>query len=141
MAKGIGVLLILAGTFVALAGQKATRPPACQDEEALVTDYEKSLTELVGTVRKESLEDFQRTYHRKSCLIKLNLCAGTLEGAVACFDKASQDRTATKQQISDYKTKHDSYSKLRDKVSQYRDSLKAVEVDKDAKALIEKFDF
>ena len=139
----IGILgaLFLGIAAAGLADQKeAPPPPACQDEEAMVADYQKSLTELTETVKKEGLPEFQSHYHRKNYLTKLTLYVGLLDGVVGCFDNASHDSKATKDQASGYQTKRDSLTKLKGKLSGYRDSLKASEVDKDAKALIEKFD-
>ena len=141
MRTGIAYLLLLGIASIGVAGQKQAAPPACQDEEAMVTDYEKGLQDLVGTVKKENLADFGRTYHRKSCLTKLTLCVGVLDGAIACLDKAAQDSSTPKEQAGAYAAKRDGYAKLKEKVGHYRDSLKTAEADKDAKALIEKFDF
>jgi hypothetical protein len=139
----LGALLIGIVT-VGLAGQKqkqATAPPPCQDEETMVGDYTKDLTSLTATVEGEDLGTFQRTFHRKTCLTKLTLCASILDGAVTCFEKAEQDPATPKDQVEGCKAKHDRYTKLKEKVSHYRDTLKATEDYKKAKALIEQFDF
>jgi hypothetical protein len=141
MKTRIAIVLFLSLATTNLLGQRPAPPPPCQDEEMMVREYNKTVTELVTTIKKESLQEFDRAYHRKSCLIKLTLWVGTLDGAVNCLDRAAQDRAAAKSQVESYKTKHDSYSKLKEKVAQYRDSLKTTEHSKDAKALIEKFDF
>ncbi len=142
MMKAMGVLLLLAGVSAAAADQKKEAPPpACGDEEVMVADYRKTLTELVGTVKTESLDDFRRAYHRKSCLTKLMLCTTVVEGAVACFEHAAQDTSTPKAQAETYKTKRDGYAKLKDRVGRYRDALKAAEIDEDAKPLIEEMNF
>lgn len=140
MPKPIRLLLLCGVMSVGLLSQRPLFAQACQDEEAMVADYTKTITGLVAAVQKEGLADFERLYHRKSCLAKLTSCASFLDGLVACLEKAPQDPTATKEQNQAYKAKHESYSKLKEKVAQYRDSLKATEVGKEAKALIEKFD-
>jgi hypothetical protein len=140
MPKPIRLLLLCGVMSVGLLSQRPLFAQACQDEEAMVVDYKKTITGLVATVQKESLADFERLYHRKSCLVKLTLCGSVLDGLVVCLEKAPQDPTATKEQKQAYTAKHESYSKLKEKVAQYRDSLKATEVGKEAKALIEKFD-
>lgn len=140
MKKAIGILLLLVG-IPAAADQKEAPPQACQDEEAIVADYNKTLTELVGTVKKETLEDFRRAYHRRSTLTKLTLCTGMIDGAMSCLEQSAQDSSTPKDQAESYKTKHDAYAKLKDKVVQYRDSLKTAEMDEDAKPLIEKMEF
>jgi hypothetical protein len=135
-----GVLLLLVGISTGLADEKKSAPPACQDEEAMVADYEKGISELISTVQKESLADFSRAFHRKSCLTKLTLSLGILDTATACFDQAVQDSATPKGQVEAYKAKRDAYAKLKDKLSHYRDAVKAAEEEKAAKALIEKFD-
>lgn len=140
MRTEIVYLLLMGAASIGVAGQKQAPPPACQDEEAMVTDYEKGLQDLVGTVKKENLADFERAYHRKTCLTKLNLCASILEGAIACLDSAAQDSSASTEQAGAIAAKRDAYTKLKEKVGHYRDSLKTAEADKDAKALIEKFE-
>jgi len=140
MGKVLGVLLLIVGVSPGLADEKKTAPPACQDEEAMVADYQQGLTELVATVQKESLADFERTFHRKSCLTKLTLCDGILDTGTACFDKALQESKPSKDQAGAYKAKREAYAKLKERISQYRDSLKATEQGKAAKAMIEKFD-
>jgi len=140
MSNRMGIVLLLSLMPAGLVSQRPLFAQACQDEEAMVADYTKTITGLVAAVQKESLADFERLYHRKSCLAKLTSCASFLDGLVACLEKAPQDPTATKEQKQAYRAKHESYSKLKEKVAQYRDSLKATEVGKEAKALIEKFD-
>jgi hypothetical protein len=140
MYRKMGITLLLG---VAVAGSLAQRPvyaQACQDEETMVTDYQKSIGDLVATVKKESLQDFLRHYHRKNILSKLTLCPGIVDIAAECLTKAGSDPDASKQQKEQYKAKGEAYTKLKSKVVQYRDELKAAEPGKDSKALIEKFD-
>lgn len=142
----IGILgaLLIGIVSVGLARVKekqAPPPPPCQDEEAMVADYTKDLTSLAATVKGEDLQAFQRGFHRKTCLTKLTFCATMLDGAVACFEKAAQNPATPKDQVEACKAKHDRYAKLKEKVSQYRDTLKATEGDKGAKALIDQYDF
>ncbi len=113
----------------------------CQDEEAMVADYKKDLTQFVETARKESQPEFEKTFHQKVCLTKLTLCLSMLNEMVGCLEKAGADSTATKEQAEAYKAKRDAYTKFKDKVEEYRKTLKAAEDSKTAKALIEKFDF
>lgn len=136
--KGI-VLLAVA----VLAGYLRPRPvlaQACKDEEGIVADYQKSITELADIVKKESLADFQKAYHQKNFQTKLTLCISMVNGLVTCLDKASQDTTATKEEVDAYKAKRDRFAKLKDTAEQDRKTLKATEAAKEAKALIEKFD-
>lgn len=100
----------------------------------------KTVTDLVEAVKKESLQDFQKAYHQKSCLSKLTFCVSAVSGLVSCLEKAAEDTLATKQQVADYKAKRERYSKLQDRITQDRNALKATEVAKEAKVLIEKLD-
>ena len=106
----------------------------------MVADYKKSISDLAASVKKESLENFEKAYHRKSCLTKLTLSLGIVGGAADCFNKAAENPATPKDQAAADKAKSDSYSKLKDKLSHYRDALKSAESGKDAKALIEKID-
>jgi len=113
----------------------------CQDEEAMVVEYSKSLTELVETTRKEGLPAFEKGYHQKACLTILTLCIGMLDELVGCLEKASVDSTAPKDQVEAYKAKRDAYSRLKDKMEGDQKALKASDDSKTAKSLIGKFDF
>ena len=83
----------------------------------------------------------QHDFHRKNCLTKLGLYANILSGVTACFDTVIQDSATPKQQVETYKAKRDAYSKAKESVSHYRDSLKKVEAEEEAKKLIEKMEF
>jgi hypothetical protein len=143
MRTGILGVFLVGIVSVGLARVKEKQPPApppCQDEETMVGDYTKDLTSLTATVKGEDLTAFQRAFHRKTCLTKLTLCASILDGAVACFEKAAQDPATPKDQVEGCRAKHERYMKLKEKVSHYRDTLKAAADYKEAKALIEQFD-
>jgi len=113
---------------------------ACKDEESMVAFYKKDLAEMVETVKKESLPDFEKAYHQKSSLSKLTLYGLNVDTLLSCLDKAAQDTTATKEQVEAYKAKHETNAKLKGKIQQDGNKLKAAEAPKEAKALIEKFD-
>lgn len=136
----IRVALLMGATLGCLLSTDPLYAQACKDDEAVVEDYKKSVNELVQTVKKESLVDFQRAYHQKSCLTKLTLCGISVERLVSCLEKASQDTTVAKEEVEAYKAKREPYAKLKEKVQQERSRLKATEAPKDAKALIEKIE-
>lgn len=140
MKKIIATAVLMGSILAGMLGQQPLRAQACRDEEAMVGDYQKSLTELVGMVKKESLADFDRAYHQKTCLTKLTLCLSMVNGVVSCLEKAAQDTTATKEQVETYRVKRESYTKLKNKIEEDRKALKAAEAPKEAKAVIEKFD-
>lgn len=106
----------------------------------MVADYKKSISDLAASVKNETLEEFERTYHRKSCLTKLTLSLGIAGGAADCFNQAAEDPATPKDQVAADKAKSESYTKLKEKLSHYRDALKSTEAGKDAKALIGKID-
>lgn len=140
MKSAIGICLLVATVLTSASLPKSLFAQSCKDEEAMVEDSKKSVTDLIDTVKKESLDDFQSKFHQKTCLSKLAFSLGMVGELVSCLDKASQDTTATKEQSDAYKSKREAYAKLKDKLDQDRRALKAAEDPKEAKALIEKFD-
>lgn len=140
MKNRIKAALLSSALVGCLQSPPAIVAQACQDDESMVEDYQKDISQLVENVKKESLEDFQKAYHQKTCLTKLSLCAGLMDGLLTCLDKAAQDATATKEQADAWKAKRERYAKLKEKIDQDRKALKASEDAKGAKALIEKFD-
>ena len=140
MNRRMGFVLVMGIATLGLFAQPPLSAQTCQDEETMVADYKKSISDLAGSVKKESLEEFEKAYHRKSCLTKLTLSLGIVGGAADCFNKAAENPATPKDQAAADKAKSDSYLKLRDKLSHYRDALKSAEAGKDAKPLIEKID-
>jgi hypothetical protein len=63
-----------------------------------------------------------------------------VDGLIKCLDKAAQDPAATKEQVDAYKSKQASTTRLKGKVEDHRNALKAAEDAKAGKALIEKID-
>lgn len=111
----------------------------CNDDEGMVKSYVQSLTDLVGTVKKESLSDFQKDYHEQSCLSRLTLSLGVVGNLIDCLNKAAKDPAATPAQLAAIKTEIESYTKLKAVLEQDRDALKAAKDTKAAKSIIEKF--
>ena len=135
---GIG----LAATAV-LVNTLAPQPlfaQACKDEQAMIDELKQGLVSTVDAVKKESLDNFEKAFHQKSCLSKLTVAINAMDEVMSCLDKASQDASATKEQAAAYKAQRDSDAKLKEKLTQYKSQLKAIEAPKEAKALIEKFD-
>jgi len=140
MRRITGIAVLVVASLGALLGQRVLFGQSCDDDEAMVKDYQKSLADLVATVKKESLGEFERAYHQKSCMTKLTLCLSMVNGLIDCLDKASQDATATKEQVGAYKAKRETYAKLKGKIELGKSALKSAETPKGAKASIEKFD-
>lgn len=140
--KNLIKLVLLPGIFwVCFLSPSMLVAQQCQDEEGMGKDYVKDLNDAVETARKESLGDFEKGYHQKSTLTKLGLSLGMVNEVVDCLDKASQDSTATKEQVDAYKAQHETYAKLAEKIGADQKALKAAEDPKAAKAIIEKFDY
>jgi hypothetical protein len=133
--------ILLAGTLLSICiSGRTLLAQSCKDEATMVEDYKKTLTEMVATVKGESLEDFTRHFHQKSCLNKLGLCSSIVNIANECLDKATRDPATSKDEGKDIEAKRQSYNALRARAEEYSKELKDVEAPKDAKALIAKFD-
>ena len=133
--------LVLGSAFVLSLGSLQLSAQVCSDEEGMVTYYKKDVADLVGTVKKESLQDFEKGYHQKVMTNHLSLFGGTVDRLLDCLQKRVNDPTTLKEDADAAKGKIDAYNKLKDKIKQDRDALKAVQTGKDAKGLIEKFAF
>lgn len=140
MKTAIGIGVIVAAALMNALSPHVFLGQACNDEKTMVDDYKQGLATAVDTVKKESLEDFEKNFHQKACLSKLTLCLNVMDEILNCLDKASQDPAATKDAAAAYKAERESYEKLKGKLTQYKTQLKAAEAPKDAKALIGKFD-
>ena len=129
----VGPLLFGLAILQSLHGQ------TCSDDEGMVKSYVQSLNDLVGTVKKESVSDFEKDYHQQSCLTRLNLSLGIINGLIECLNKAAKDPAATQQQVAAIKSKLQGYVKLKSLLEQDRNTLKAAKDTKAAKSVIEKF--
>jgi hypothetical protein len=126
--------------FALMAWPHSARAQACKDEESMVGESKKPLAELVVTVKQESQPDFEKAYHQKSAVNKLTFLGIAVDGLVACLEKAAQDPSAAKDAVEAAKAKHETYAKLKAKIQQDRDTLKALTDSKEAKAYVEKLD-
>lgn len=126
--------------FTLCLGQHPLLAQACQDEEGMVKTSVQDLTDLIETVKKENVTDFQSHYHQKSYLSKTTFLVSVVGGLLDCLDKATQDSTATKEQVDSYKAKRQTYAKLKSKVEENRNAVKSANDPQNAKALIEKSD-
>lgn len=133
--------LFLSASFGSLSLARPAFAQACKDDESIVKEYDKDLNGFVQIVKKESQSDFDRFYHQKSCLSKLTFCLTAIDGLLSCLDKAAQDSAAPKEEADASKAKRESYGKLKGRVGNGRKALKDSSDSKQAKALIEKFDF
>ena len=132
-------LLLGAGVGLFLAPHQALAQ-ACKDEVSMVEASKQALLELTETVKKESLQDFERLNHQKSVVNKLSVHDSMLGGLVSCLDNAAKDTTATKEQAEAARTEHDAAAKLQEKIQHARTAIKDAHAPKEAKALTEKLD-
>ena len=132
--------VILAGPLLfGLPILRSIHGQTCNDDEGMVKSYVQGITDLVGTVKKESLSDFEKDYHMQSCLTRLTLSVGIVGSLIDCLNKATKDPAATPAQLASIKTKLGNYTKLKTALEQDRDDLKAAKDAKTAKSIIEKF--
>jgi hypothetical protein len=130
--------LVLGSTLLLPSGPAQLSAQVCKDEEGMVADYRKSVTDLVETVKKESLLDFEKLFHQKNAKTKLTLFGSMVNGMISCLQKTANDPATLKEDADAAKGRIDAYTKLKDKIMQDRDALKAAQSEKEAKALIEK---
>ncbi len=134
-------VFILGTAFVLSLGSRQLSAQVCSDDEGMVTYYNKNVTDLMGTVKKESLQDFGKAFHQKTMLTNLTLFSGTVDRLLSCLQKRASDPATVKEDADAAKSKINVYSKLKDKIKRDREALKAAPNDKEAKALIEKFTY
>ena len=132
--------VILAGPLLfGLPILQSLHGQTCSDDEGMVKSYVQSIADLVATVKKESLSDFEKDYHEQSCLSRLTLSLGIINSLIDCLNKAAKDPAATAAQIAAIKSKLQNYATLKSALEQDRDTLKAAKNTKTAKSIIEKF--
>ncbi len=111
----------------------------CDDDEGMVKSYLLSINNLISTVKKENLSDFEKEYHEQSCLTRLTLSLGVINSLIDCLNKSAKNTTATKEQVAAIKSKLQTYVKLKSALEHDRDALKAAKDTKTAKSIIENF--
>jgi hypothetical protein len=132
--------VILAGPLLfGLPILQSLHGQTCNDDEGMVKSYVQGLTDLVGTVKKESLSEFTKEYHQQSCITRLTLSLGIVNSLIDCLNKAAKDPAATPEQLAAVKSKLESFTKLKSALEQDRDALKAAKDTKTAKSIIEQF--
>lgn len=134
------IVLLTSIGFGLMAWPHFAAAQACKDEQAMKDESKKALAELVSTVKQESLPDFERNYHQKNAVNKLNFFGMAVQGLLDCLEKAQQDPAASKEAVAESKAQYETYAKLKEKVQHDMDALKAMTASKDAKPFIEKLD-
>ncbi|MGH9397365.1 MAG: hypothetical protein ACRD18_11020 [Terriglobia bacterium] len=141
LAALLGVGLGRSFAFPSLQSQAATAPKACQDLATVVSSVEKDLSGTVATVKKESLDDFVRQFHQQVVGSRLSTCLIMTNQLLDCLDKAAKDPATAKTDVDSIKTSQDAYTKLKNTLQQYAQTLKNVKDPKTAKSDVENFDF
>ena len=130
--------LVLGSVSVFPSGLSQLAAQGCKDEESMVADSQKAVTDMVETVKKESLADFEKAYHQKNVTNKLTFFGSLVDGYISCLQKRASDPATPKDDADAAKGKIDSNRTLGDKIKQDRDAVKAAQTGKQAKALIDK---
>ena len=139
--KRVWEMTLLVGAGVGLfLGPQQVLAQTCKDEVSMVAGSRMALVELKGTVKKESLADFETLNHQKSAVNKLTINNTMLGELVSCLDKASQDSATPKAEAEAAKAQRDAAAKLQEKIRHEQAAIKDAKAPKDAKALIEKLD-
>ena len=138
--KHIAGTVLLAVGIVLLAGQ-GVRAQSCGDEEAMLKSSLQSVSDLVVTVKKESIDDFGRTFHQKVFLSKVTSALSVIDIPIDCLNKAAGDSATPKDEATADKAKADTYVKLKAKLEDYKTRVKATSEPKVAKGIIEKAEF
>ena len=63
---------------------------ACGDENTMVENTSKDLTDFVVMVQKEDLRKFEEAYHQRSCITKLSICLSIVDEAEKCLEKGQR---------------------------------------------------
>jgi hypothetical protein len=134
------IIMALVLSALTLVGPRLAAQ-SCDDDDGMAQGAIATLANLVATVKKETLADFQTRYHQKNAGSKLAFAIASLDEAIECRSKAAQDSTATPDQAAANHSKQEADTKLRQRFDQYRKQLKATDDPKAAKALIESFNF
>jgi hypothetical protein len=113
----------------------------CKTDEGITVSIKQDLADTVNTIKKESLDDFQKEFHQQACMSKLSICLETVQELLNCLDKAAHNPGTSKADADACKAKEATYGKLKASLQQDLAELKAAKNPKTAKDDIEKFDF
>ncbi len=119
----------------------APTPPPCESNIAVVSAVKRDLITLIGTVKKETGQDFEARYHQQTSLSRLNTCLLMNSELLSCLDKAAHDPATPKSQMKQIEELQAHYTKLKSVLSHGIEQLKAASKPEEAKALIGSFDF
>jgi hypothetical protein len=146
--KAVFLIILTAGISLraAASGRGFQQPsPAqgepCKTDEGIAVSIKQDLADTVNTIKKESLDDFEKQFHQQACMSKLSICLETVQELLSCLDKAAHDPATGKADASACNAREATYGKLKATLQQDIAELKAAKDPKTAKDDIEKFDF
>jgi hypothetical protein len=134
------IALLMGLGFGLMAWPHFAAAQTCKDEQSMLEESKKDLTQLVTTVKQESLPDFEKSYHQKSVVNKLTFLGFAVQSLLTCLEKVEQDPAASKEIVEASKAQHENYEKLKEKIQHDLDALKALTTPKDAKVFAGKLD-
>jgi hypothetical protein len=134
-------IVLLAGFgFGLMAWPPFAAAQACKDEQSMWEESKKDLTQLVSTVKQESVPDFEKAYHQKSVVNKLTFLGIAVQEVMTCLEKTQQDPAASKETVEACKAQHETFAKLKEKIQNDINTLKGLTDSKNAKAYAGKLD-
>lgn len=136
-----GVCLAAAAAFSAPQAQTAAPAKACGPDETVVGSVMKDVTTTIATVKKESLDDFERLFHQQVVGSRLSTTLLMTNMLLDCLDKAAKDPSTPKGDIASIQTRQKTYTQLKTAIQQDIDKVKSTKDPKAAKADIEAFSF
>lgn len=136
--KRITGMMFLTAVVVAAGGRQGLRAQTCSDEDGMFKSSLQAVSDLVDTVKKESVDSFDRAYHQKNFLSKVTFALSVIDVPIDCLNKAAADSATPKDQATADKAKADAYAKLKARLEEYKTHVKAATAAKDAKGIIEK---
>jgi hypothetical protein len=146
--KRVFLVTLAAGTWLTvmasgLGFQQTSQSPEqpCKTEEGIAVSIKQDLADTVNTIKKESLNDFEKNFHQQACMSKLSICLETVQELLNCLDKSVHDPGTSKADASACQAKEATYGQLKASLQQDITELKAAKDAKTAKDDIEKFDF
>ncbi len=141
------VALILTTAGVGIAKKKKKKsdepppPPPCIEEEGIIQSYRQQLIDLVAKVKSESLGEFERNYHQKTAENFLTFWSSNLDVILECYQKALEDPLTTKEIKAEVEPKLESSTGQVEQLKAKKEALKKARRPRNAKAVIEEFDF
>lgn len=140
-AVAASVCLAAAAAFAVPQAETTAPTKACQPDETVVGSVMKDVTTTIATVKKESLDDFQRLFHQQVVGSRLSTTLLMTNMLLDCLDKAAKDPSTPKSDLASIQTSQKSYTQLKTAIQQDIAKVKSTKDPKAAKSEIETFSF